>query len=182
MEDIIYYYAIFKDGSNVLLKNLDEIVSLPNYEHILKETIHPGYHIRENEFIFIDKSGNRKNLRIGDWEVVYIQSENKAISLSPGQTYKTIYKLFNHNTQTVFEFDRYVRGVNFFKEELFPQLLEYSGNPILQSQNYGNTLTAILSELSDIKNVIKSIQSDLNNKFSSQTSHTDTSQTNNNVR
>lgn len=154
MDDKYLYYAIFLDGSFTPIKTLSEIGKLPHYDSLLKVKTYGEHSTRYSEFTFIDERGDDMALRVGDWEVTYIQREDVMLKLQPGQQYKLSYKLYSHITKTVFDFPRYVRGIEFLKEELFPNLAILSESPEHINISILNSLNNIRSEILDLRELI----------------------------
>lgn len=153
--EVTSYYALYQDGSYVPLNELKEISKLPDWVYIVRRcayydaTLTNSY--QYSEFTFIGQDDEELPLKKGHWELVYLSREvldvRSNISMS--------YRLLNHNSKTVTEFDRKVKGLNFFKEELFPKLNELNG-----IEDYNQVL--ILNKLTQLIETVNRIEKKLN--------------------
>ncbi|MVT12219.1 hypothetical protein [Chitinophaga tropicalis] len=143
---MVRFYAIFRDGSNSPLHNLESISLLPEYSYILKatDTLKPNGYVDSTVYQFVNTQGEEQLLRIGNWELLYI---------SPW-TYNSHglrYCLYNHLTKTAHEFAGESMGLTFFKNDLFPKLRELSIIPDYHQYLLSEKVDLLETELSELR-------------------------------
>lgn len=145
------YYLLYKDGSYVPIKTLDEANKLPKYKYIVlthsyaeKNGVFTDHYL---EYKFINIEGNDQPLKIGDWELVFLSREFVSTRASMAMSYR----LYNHATDTVSDFKRNIAGMDFFKKELFPKLYELSGISDYDGMIIRNQLDQLIAAIKRIE-------------------------------
>ena len=151
METSITYYAIFNDGTRSPLHNLESIVAFPLYAFILRVTnIRNGNSFFVSEtYEFVNSMGEIQNLKMGDWELVYISKKTF-------HSTQTSYNLYNHRLQSCLEFKAFKLGLEFVKEELFPNLMELCDIPHYSEHLINKRIDALENKLNTLLTRIES--------------------------
>lgn len=143
---MVRYYAIFRDGSNSPLHNLESISLLPEYSYILKatDTLKSNGYVESTIYQFVNAKGEEELLHIGNWELLYISPWTY-------NSHSLRYCLYNHLTKTAHEFSGESLGLAFFKNDLFPKLRELSIIPDYHQYLLSEKVDLLETELSELR-------------------------------
>lgn len=145
------YYSVDAFGGFSEIESLEKRVEGAPY--LLRKLTYEKYGTLYVKLTFIDENGNPQNLRIGDWEVTYIQDFQEYYK--PG--YQMYFTVFNVITKQ-FISKIYAEGNGLFllSKKMFPKLMELQGLRTYKEAQ-------ILNKLDELTTLVENINDKLDN-------------------
>jgi|GEM_PF-3634582 len=145
------YYAFFKDGSSISKMTVEEAISIPHKEYILKQERSPEYTDKRPVFKHAILNGKGENmfLKFGDWELIDMADDVRGWN---GYRHELTY--YDHKNQKTYK--RRYNGIieMFFYKDVVEFMKRLSQQGGWQLYEYEEEILNLKNELEKAKKTI----------------------------